>query len=82
VDTASLTIFLTLMVIVFNGFCSCSVLTLEMILQLFSSTKADSIGLKLKRYPENIIPILQPPHSLELNPIERYGAFLKAKLQA
>ena len=32
-------------------------------------------------YPENIIPILQPPHSPELNPIERFWKFLKAKLQ-
>lgn len=80
-DTASFTIFLTLMVIVFNGFWSCSLLTLEMILQLSSSTKGHSIRLKLKGYPENIIPILQPPHSPELNPIERFWKFLKAKLQ-
>jgi hypothetical protein len=31
--------------------------------------------------PENIIPIFQPPHSPELNPIERFWEFLKAKLQ-
>ncbi len=32
-------------------------------------------------WPENIIPIFQPPHSPELNPIERFWEFLKAKLQ-
>ncbi len=31
--------------------------------------------------PENIIPIFQPPHSHELNPIERFWEFLKSKLQ-
>ncbi len=31
-------------------------------------------------YPENIIPIFQPPHSPELNPIERFWEFLKSKL--
>lgn len=30
--------------------------------------------------PENIIPIFQPPHSPELNPIERFWEFLKSKL--
>ena len=32
-------------------------------------------------YPDNIIPIFQPPHSPELNPIERVWEFLKSKLQ-
>ena len=31
--------------------------------------------------PENIIPIFQPPHSPELNPIERFWELLKSKLQ-
>jgi transposase len=31
--------------------------------------------------PENIIPIFQPSHSPELNPIERFWEFLKSKLQ-
>ncbi|NMG20913.1 transposase [Brasilonema bromeliae] len=31
--------------------------------------------------PENIIPIFQPPHSAELNPIERFWEFLKSKLE-
>ncbi|WP_255408933.1 transposase [Calothrix sp. NIES-3974] len=31
--------------------------------------------------PENIIPIFQPPHSPELNQIERFWEFLKSKLQ-
>lgn len=31
--------------------------------------------------PENIIPIFQPPHSPELNPIERFWEFLKSRLQ-
>jgi DDE superfamily endonuclease len=31
--------------------------------------------------PDNIIPIFQPPHSPELNPIERFWEFLKGKLQ-
>lgn len=31
-------------------------------------------------WPENIIPIFQPPHSPELNPIERFWQFLKANL--
>jgi len=32
-------------------------------------------------YPENIIPIFQPPHSPELNPIERFWQKLKRELQ-
>ena len=32
-------------------------------------------------YPDNIIPIFQPPDSPELNPIERFWEFLKSKLQ-
>ena len=32
-------------------------------------------------YPENIIPIFQPSHCPELNPIERFWEFLKSKLQ-
>ena len=32
------------------------------------------------RWPENIIPLLQPPHSPELNPIERLWQFLKKSL--
>lgn len=32
-------------------------------------------------WPENIIPIFQPPLSPELNPIERFWQFLKTKLQ-
>ena len=31
--------------------------------------------------PDNIIPIFQPPHSPQLNPIERFWEFLKSKLQ-
>lgn len=31
--------------------------------------------------PENIIPLLQPPHSPELNPIERLWQFLKKSLK-
>jgi len=30
------------------------------------------------RWPENIIPLLQPAHSPELNPIERLGSFKKS----
>lgn len=33
------------------------------------------------RWPENIIPLLQPPHSPELNPIERLWQFLKKSLK-
>jgi transposase len=33
------------------------------------------------RWPENIIPLLQPPHSPELNPIERLWQFLKKLLK-
>jgi transposase len=33
------------------------------------------------RWPENIIPLLQPPHSPELNPIERLWHFLKQMLR-
>ena len=32
-------------------------------------------------YPENIIPIFQPSHCPELNPIERFWELLKSKLQ-
>ncbi len=32
-------------------------------------------------WPENIIPIFQPPHSPELNPIERVWQWLKRQLQ-
>ncbi|PHM06109.1 transposase [Nostoc sp. 'Peltigera malacea cyanobiont' DB3992] len=32
-------------------------------------------------WPENIIPLLQPPHSPELNPIERLWQFLKKSLK-
>lgn len=32
-------------------------------------------------WPENIIPIFQPPHCPELNPIERFWQFLKGKWQ-
>lgn len=32
-------------------------------------------------YPENIIPIFQPSHWPELNPIERFWEFLKSKLE-
>ena len=37
--------------------------------------------MKTLDYPENIIPIFQPPHSPELNPIERFWGFLKSQLQ-
>lgn len=33
------------------------------------------------RWPENIIPLLQPPHAPELNPIERLWQFLKKPLK-
>lgn len=32
-------------------------------------------------WPENIIPIFQPPHSPELNPIERFWEFIKSQLR-
>ena len=32
-------------------------------------------------YPENIIPIFQPSHCPELNPIERFWEFLKSKIE-
>jgi len=32
-------------------------------------------------WPENLIPICQPPHSPELNPIERVWEFIKATLK-
>lgn len=37
--------------------------------------------LKSQDLPENIIPIFQPPHSPELNPIERVWEWLKSQLQ-
>ena len=33
------------------------------------------------RWPENIIPLLQPPHSPEINPIERLWQFIKKSLK-
>ena len=33
------------------------------------------------RWPENLIPLVQPPHSPELNPIERLWQFLKQPLK-
>lgn len=33
------------------------------------------------RWPENLIPLCQPSHSPELNPIERVWEFIKAKLK-
>lgn len=33
------------------------------------------------RWPENLIPICQPAHSPELNPIERVWQFIKAQLK-
>lgn len=32
-------------------------------------------------WPDNLIPVLQPAHSPELNPIERLWQFLKRQLQ-
>ena len=52
-----------------------------MISLLSSSTKAPFTRLNLKGYPDNIIPVFQPPHSPELNPIERFWEFLKSFLQ-
>ena len=80
-DTAFSTSFLTLMVTVFSVFWNCFLLNLEMMLRLSSSTKGHFIGLKHTKRPENIIPIFQPPHSPELNPIERFWEFLKSKLE-
>ena len=50
-------------------------------LPLSSLTKAHFIRLNLSTAKENIIPIFQPPHSPELNPIERVWEWLKSKLQ-
>ena len=69
------------MAIVFRGFWSCFLRNLGMILRLSSSTKGHSTELKHTKRPDNIIPIFQPPHSPELNPIERFWEFLKIKLQ-
>ncbi|WP_367291401.1 transposase [Laspinema palackyanum] len=33
---------------------------------------------KALEWPENLIPVFQPPHSPELNPIERLWEFLKS----
>lgn len=33
------------------------------------------------QWPENLIPVLQPAHAPQLNPIERLWQFLKAQLQ-
>ena len=37
--------------------------------------------MKLVQCPENLIPLLVPPHSPELNPIERLWQFLKQPLK-
>ncbi len=34
-----------------------------------------------RRWPENLIPVCQPAHSPELNPIERVWEFIKQQLQ-
>jgi transposase len=44
-------------------------------------TKRALIPVGAIRWPENIIPLLQPPHSPELNPIERLWQLLKKPLK-
>lgn len=64
----------------------------QLFLELLSDELGDDVAviqldqgsfhrLKALDCPENIIPIFQPPHSPELNPIERFWQFLKSKLQ-
>ena len=61
-------------------------------LELLSSDIGDDIAViqldqgsfhkaKSLNCPENIIPIFQPPHSPELNPIERFWRYIKSKLK-
>lgn len=44
---------------------------------LMQMDRAPAHRAKTIEWPENIIPIFQPPHSPELNPIERLWQFLK-----
>lgn len=48
------------------------------ILQIDSSAAHQSYNIK---WPDNIIPICQPPYSPQLNPIERFWQFVKSQLK-
>ncbi|ACK72236.1 putative transposase [Gloeothece citriformis PCC 7424] len=47
------------------------------LIQMDNGSFHKSLSLK---WPDNIIPIFQPPHSPELNPIERLWEYIKAQL--
>lgn len=48
------------------------------LIQLDQAKAHQALGL---RWPDNLIPVLQPPHSPELNPAERFWQHLKAHLE-
>lgn len=48
------------------------------LLQIDQAAAHQSYNLK---WPENIIPVCQPPYSPELNPIERFWQFLKSQIK-
>ena len=66
---------LTLMVIVFNTFWICYLLTRGDDIAVIQFDQGSFHKAKAFDIPDNIIPIFQPPHSPELNPIERFWEF-------
>ncbi|MEH2277540.1 MAG: transposase [Nostoc sp.] len=69
------------MLIVFNTFWSCYLLTRGDDIAVIQFDQGSFHKAKALDIPDNIIPIFQPPHSPELNPIERFWEFLKSQLQ-
>ena len=50
-------------------------------MQFYRLTLPLLISVQQFALPENLIPLVQPPHSTELNPIERLWQFLKQPLK-
>ncbi len=56
-------------------------LNLKKILHCFKFTKPQRLKAYELKWPENIIPICQPAHCPQLNPIERFWLFLKSQIK-